>query len=64
MNLAQNIKQMRKALYLSQQELANEIGCTQTAISAFEVGRKFPSYETLKKLSDYAKKNKIKVTFL
>lgn len=64
MTLSENIKHIRSTLRLSQRELANEIGCSQTAISSFEMGTKNPSYDTVKKISDFAKKQRVKVQLL
>lgn len=64
MVVAEAIKKIRWELRLSQQALAKEIGCTQSAISAWELGEREPTYKMVKKLDEYAKKNKIKVSFL
>ena len=64
MTLGESIKQIREVLRLSQRELAEEIGCSQTAISSFEKGVKNPSYELLKKMSAFAKLKKVKVSLL
>lgn len=64
MNLAESIKYIRQSLDMSQRELAQELGCSQTAVSSFEKGTKNPSYDMLKNISDFAKKRKIKVNLL
>lgn len=64
MTFEESIKFMRKTLRMSQREFAKEIGCSQTLISSFEIGIKKPCYDNLKKLSDFAKKHKIKITLL
>jgi len=64
MTVAEVIKKIRWEMRLSQQALADEIGCTQTAISAYELGQREPVYRILKRLDQYAKKNNIKVSFL
>lgn len=61
MKLEEKIKFLRKALRMSQEEFAKEIGKTQTIISAYELGQKRPSYKTLLLLIGMAKKYKIKV---
>lgn len=64
MTLGESIKSIRIKLRLSQRELAEAIQCSQTAISSFELGTKKPSYDVLKKISEYAKENKIKISLL
>lgn len=38
-----NIRRLRRAAGLTQQELADKVGCTNVAISAFERGSSMPS---------------------
>lgn len=64
MTPAEAIKKIRWELRLSQTELARQIGCNQNAISFYESGKRSPGYEVLKRLNDFAKKNKLNVTFL
>lgn len=64
MTLGENIKYIRTEMGMSQREFAREIGCSQTAISSFELGIKKPSYDILKIFSDFAKRNKIKISLL
>lgn len=64
MTPAQAIKKIRWELRLSQQQLAKEVKCTQTAISAYELGYRNPQYDILKRLDEFAKRNKIEVSFL
>lgn len=64
MTPADAIKTIRYELRLTQEELADQIGCKQNTISFYEQGKRVPSYEVLKRLNDLAKKNKLNVTFL
>lgn len=64
MTPAEAIKKIRWELRLTQIALAQEIGCSQSAIASYEKILRLPSYAILKKLDDFAKKNKVKVTFL
>ncbi len=64
MTLEESIKYIRKAVNMSQREFAQEIECSQTAISSFELGIKKPSYELLKRISEFAKKRKVKISLL
>jgi putative transcriptional regulator len=57
------IHQLRKQLKLSQNDLASEIGVTQSAVSQFEAGVNIPSPETARKLIEFAKKRGIKLSF-
>ncbi len=45
------IKFLRKSNKLSQEELANKLELSRTAISAYELGRNEPSAEILKKMA-------------
>lgn len=60
----ESIKHIRYIARLSQEDFAKIIGCSQTAISAYEVGQRIPRYDILKRINDFAKKNKIKVDLL
>lgn len=44
---ASHIKTLRTALNITQTKLANELGTTQAALSAYENGDRIPSYEIL-----------------
>ena len=47
------VKELRKKRGIQQKELAIEIGVAQPTVSDWESGKKDPSGERLKKLSDY-----------
>jgi len=49
--IAQKIKELRKKKKFTQQDLADQLGVTRSAISQFESGYSTPAYETLVKLS-------------
>ena len=53
MNIGKAIKQLRKKQSLSQAQLAERTGITQTALSQIENGSRRPNNETFKKLTDY-----------
>ena len=48
--LAANIKRLRKALGLSQMQLADKAGLSTSLIASIETGKKFPSSSSLSKL--------------
>lgn len=52
MNIGQKIKQLRKERKLEQKELADKIGCTPKAISAWETGRREPRKKWRLKLAE------------
>lgn len=62
MTTAENIKNLRKHLCMSQVELARLVGVTVCTISLYENGKRQPSYPTVRKLLEIAKKHKIKLT--
>lgn len=49
--LGDRIRHLRTDQQLSQQDLADRVGVSQSAISAFEVGEKMPRLETLQRLA-------------
>ena len=52
MNLADNIRAARKALKMSQDELADAIGANRVTISRYETGSYLPSVPALEKLAE------------
>ncbi|MBR2480928.1 MAG: helix-turn-helix transcriptional regulator [Clostridia bacterium] len=51
MNIAQNIKQMRKEMGLTQKELAERVGVTQQCVSDWENGKIEPTISYVAKMS-------------
>ena len=47
----EEIRKKRKAVGLSQQELASEIGIGRSTLSLIEIGKRKPSYELMKKIA-------------
>lgn len=47
-----NLKAYRKAVGISQEELAAQLGVSQVAVSQWESGRTHPGFEKIIKLSD------------
>lgn len=58
------LKFIRYELRLSQEKLAHEIQASQKTISAWECGDREPSYPMRKKIEEFIKKHKLKVTIL
>lgn len=50
-SLSERLKLLRKGRKLTQDELADRLGLTKSAISKFETGNSAPSFETLKKVA-------------
>jgi transcriptional regulator with XRE-family HTH domain len=50
-SLACRLKLLRKAKKLTQDELADKLKLTKSAISKFETGNSSPSFDTLKKVA-------------
>ena len=57
------ILHLRKRLEVSQAELGTAIGVTQSAISQYEKGTSIPSYETVRRLIEFAKTRGVEVSF-
>ncbi len=47
------LREIRKKAGLTMKELGLRVGCSESAISQYETGKRQPDYETLLKLSDY-----------
>jgi len=64
MAIGEVIKKIRWELRLTQEALAEELECSQTCISAWELDQRTPPYKMLQKIDAFAKKHKIKVVLL
>ena len=53
MAFSQTLKRLRKERFFSQKDIANYLGITRQAIASYELGKREPDYEILKKLADY-----------
>ena len=56
-NLGQVIQRARIERGISQKELSRETGITRTFLSLVESGKRFPSYETLVRISSFLGKD-------
>jgi transcriptional regulator with XRE-family HTH domain len=62
-NIGCMILQLRKRLKLSQLELGQAIGVSQSSISQYEKGTTTPSPDVVRKLIEYAKGRDVQVSF-
>lgn len=53
MMLGDRLRELRNNKKLTQEELAEKIGVTRGTYAHYEINKRQPDYETLKKLSDY-----------
>ncbi len=51
LNMGKRLKELRTDRKLTQQQLASQIGLATSAISSYESGNRYPSYEVLIKYS-------------
>lgn len=51
LNMGKRLKELRTERKLTQQQLASQIGLATSAISSYESGNRYPSYEVLIKYS-------------
>lgn len=51
-HISQNIKHLRKQKKITQEELGRMIGVKKAAVSTYEIGRNYPSVESLLKMVD------------
>ena len=55
------IKKIRIALWMTQEQFANALKISQSAVSAFEIGRTRPRLSTMKKIYGLVKKHNIDI---
>ena len=60
MNFAEDIKKIRKACLLSQEDFAKELGVSFATVNRWETGKTKPKYKALRTIKEYCKKNNIK----
>ncbi len=53
MSFASMLKQLREQSRLSQKDIADYLGITRQAVASYELAKREPDYEILKKLADY-----------
>lgn len=51
MSFSKRIKELRKEKGINQEELANKINKSESTVSSYELGRRTPDIETIRKLS-------------
>ncbi|GED04325.1 helix-turn-helix domain-containing protein [Bacillus atrophaeus] len=51
--LSDRLVELRKSKKLTQQGLANRLKITRSSLSQYEIGKRQPDYETLKKIADF-----------
>lgn len=51
MNMGEKLKSLRVEKKLTQKQVANRIGLATSAVSSYESGSRYPSYDVLVKLS-------------
>lgn len=59
MSFAEDIKRIRKKLFLSQEDFARELGISYATINRWETGKSKPTYKNMKLIDEYFKKNSI-----
>ncbi len=50
---AEKLKELRKSRQLSQQQLADALGCSRSAIGMYESGQREPDFETSELIADF-----------
>lgn len=53
MKLGDRLKQLRKARKLTQENIADRLHISRATYAQYEINRRVPEYETLKKLADF-----------
>jgi len=62
MSSAQTVKKIRNNLCLDQEEFAQLLGITTSAVSNYETGRRFPRVDLIRKMIQLSNKNKLNFT--
>jgi|BioPla2DNA2_1021312.scaffolds.fasta_scaffold126481_1 putative transcriptional regulator len=60
MNFKDKVKAVRARLFLTQGQLAKELGCTLATVNRWEKGKKQPSFILEEKFKKFCVDNKIK----
>ena len=53
MNFGTNLRNLRVQRHLTQQQLANDMGMSQSSITAYETGFREPSFEIVRQFAEY-----------
>ena len=53
MTFGEKLKQLRKARFLSQQKLADDLNISQSAVASYERGAREPDFATIQRIADY-----------
>ena len=59
MSFSDDIKNIRKQCFLSQDAFAKELGIAFSTVNRWETGKAKPNYKTMKLIDDFCKKNRI-----
>jgi DNA-binding transcriptional regulator YiaG len=59
MFFSEEIKKLRKRLFMSQTAFAQELGVSYTTVNRWEMGKAKPTYKTMKLIDDYCKEKGI-----
>lgn len=60
MDFKDKVKYVRKALNISQEELARELGVSFATINRWESGKSLPSYDKIKLFNDFCLNKNLK----
>lgn len=63
MSFAEEIKMIRKSMYLSQESFAKEVGVSFSTVNRWENGKSTPNYAALKRITAFCDQNSIKYHF-
>ncbi|MEA4830836.1 MAG: helix-turn-helix transcriptional regulator [Enterococcus thailandicus] len=59
MNFSEDIKRIRRKMFLTQEDFAKEIGVSFATVNRWETGKAKPNLKTMKLIDDYCKRNDI-----
>lgn len=59
MSFVEDIKQIRRKAFMTQEDFAKEIGVSFATVNRWETGKARPNLKTMKLIDDYCKKNEI-----
>ena len=59
MTFSENVRQMRKRLFLTQEALAKNLNVTLMTVNRWETGKSTPNLSTMKQLKEFCKNNQV-----
>jgi len=59
MDFKDKVKKVRAELFLTQEQLSKELGCSFSTVNRWEMGKKQPKFLSIKKFEQFCRNKKI-----